>query len=256
MNAHAWMTRVGSALLVVAGTMGCGSTTHVQRLRELPVAPVEDDGHVAWKGTDVLVERFDDLRTPEYGRAFATAQIPFVNLLHSGGQAEYPEHAGLLDGKDGKRPVRRIGGLDTELPFLLARALPGQRSLAGDDPRARARVGAWDYVVDGRVLQSTVTQHSSFALGAVALLGVPVMFSRHELRLEVTVAAGEAQGEPFFQKVYRFDERMAEGLYYHHGSAQKLSERAVKETVERIAKDVVVVVAEHRAGRALEQAAG
>jgi hypothetical protein len=152
--------------------------------------------------------------------------------------------------------VRRIGGLDTELPFLVARALPGQRALADDDPRARGRVGAWDYVVDGRVLQSTATQHSSFALGAVALLGVPVVFSRHELRLEVTVAAAEAKGEPFFQKVYRFDERMAEGLYYHHGSAQKLSERAVKETVERIAKDVVVAVAEHRTRGVMEKAAG
>jgi len=241
-------------LLAVAGAVGCGTTTHVQRLRELPVVPVDDDGQVAWEGADVLVERFDDLRTPEYGRAFATAQIPFVNLLHSGGQAEYPEHAGLLDGKDGKQPVRRIGGLDTELPFLLARALPGPRSLAGDDPRSR-QVSQWDYVVDGRVLQSTVTQHSSVALGTVALLGVPVVFSRHELRLEVSIATAKTQGEPFFQRVYRFDERMAEGLYYHHGSAQKLSERAVKETVEKIAKDVVVAVAEHRAREALEQAA-
>jgi hypothetical protein len=238
-----------------AGLVGCGTTTHVQRLRELPVAAVEDDGYRGWDGADVLVARFDDLRTPEYGRAFATSQIPFVNLVHTGGQAEYPEHAGLLDGKDGKQPVRRVGGLDTELPFLVARALPGQHALADDDPRART-VGKWDYVVDGRVLQSTVTQHSSVALGAVALLGVPVVFSRHELRLEVTVARADAKGEPFFQKVYRFDERMAEGLYYHHDSARRLSERAVKETVERIAKDVVVAVAEHRATEALERAAG
>jgi hypothetical protein len=243
------------AMAAVAMT-ACGSTiTHVQHLRELPVAAVEDDGHMAWEGADVLVERFDDLRTPEYGRAFATAQIPFLNLVHSGGQAEYPEHAGLLDGKDGKRPVRRIGGLDTELPFLVARALPGQRAMADDDPRAR-QVGKWDYVVDGRVLQSTVTQHSSVALGAVALLGVPVVFSRHELRLEVTIASAETKSEPFFQKVYRFDERMAEGLYYHHGSARRLSERAVKETVERIAKDVVVAVAEHRTRETMTQAPG
>jgi hypothetical protein len=243
------------ALAAVAMTACGGTITHVQRLRELPVAAVEDDGHMAWEGADVLVERFDDLRTPEYGRSFATAQIPFLNLVHSGGQAEYPEHAGLLDGKDGKRPVRRIGGLDTELPFLVARALPGQRAMADDDPRAR-QVGAWDYVVDGRVLQSTVTQHSSVALGAVALLGVPVVFSRHELRLEVTVASAETKSEPFFQKVYRFDERMAEGLYYHHGSARRLSERAVKQTVERIAKDVVVAVAEHRTRGAMTQAPG
>ena len=244
----------GVVSLAAVGSAGCGSTTHVQRLRELPVATVDDDGHAGWEGADVLVDRFDDLRTPEYGRAFATGQIPFVNLLHAGGQAEYPEHAGLLDGKDGKRPVRRIGGLDTELPFLVARALPGH-ALADDDPRAR-QGGAWDYVVDGRVLQSTVTQHSSFALGAVALLGVPMVFSRHELRLEVTVASAKAKGAPFFQKVYRFDERMAEGLYYHHGSARRLTERAVKQTVERIAKDVVVAVAEHRARAAIEGAEG
>lgn len=242
---------VGLATLV--GAAACGTTTHVQRLRELPVATVGDDDHVAWEGTRVLIERFDDLRTPEYGRAFATAQIPMVNLLHSGGQAEYPEHAGLLDGKDGKQPVRRIGGLETELPFLIARALPGSHALADDDPRAR-REPSWDYVVDGRVLQSTATQHSSFALGMVALLGVPVVFSRHEMRLEVTVAPADARGEPIFQKIYRFDERMAEGLYYHHGSAQRLSERAVRETVERVAEDVVVAVADHRARSALGEA--
>jgi hypothetical protein len=133
--------------------------------------------------------------------------------------------------------------------------LPGERALADDDPRSR-QVGGWDYVVDGRVLQSTVTQHSSFALGTVALLGVPVMFSRHELRLEVTVAPVGAQGRPILQKVYRFDERMAEGLYYHHDSARRLSQRAVKETVERIAKDVVVAVADHRAQEAMAQARG
>jgi hypothetical protein len=250
-----FFVRMGMVALAAGSALACGSTTHVQRLRELPVELVSDDGYTAWDGADVLIGRFDDLRTPEYGRAFASGQIPFVNLVHSGGQAEYPEHAGLLDGKDGRRPLRRIGGLDTELPFLLARALPGKRVVADDDPRARqVSAGAWDYVVEGRVLQSTVTQHSSVALGAVALLGVPVVFSRSELRLEVTVAPAAAKGQPFFQKVYQFDERMAEGLYYHHGSAQKLAERAVKQTVERIAKDVVVAVAGHRG--AAQSAAG
>jgi hypothetical protein len=248
----------GMVALAAASAMACSATnTHVQRLRELPVALVSDDGYTAWDGAQVLIGRFEDLRTPEYGRAFASASIPFVSLVHSGGQVEYPEHAGLLDGKDGRRPLRRIGGLETELPFLLARALPGKGAMADDDPRARREgAGAWDYVVGGRVLQSTVTQHSSVALGAVALLGVPVVFSRHELRLEVTIAPAAAKGDPFFQQVYRFDERMAEGLYYHHGSARKLGERAVKQTVERIAKDVMVAVADHRGRVAMGRGAG
>jgi hypothetical protein len=250
--------RMGMVAAAAASAMACASTTtHVQRLRELPVALVSDDGYTAWDGADVLIGRFDDLRTPEYDRTFPSASIPFVSLVHSGGQVEYPEHAGFLNGKDGRRPLRRIGGLEMELPFLLARALPGKGAVADDDPRSRqVSAGAWDYVVEGRVLQSTVTQHSSVALGTVALLGVPMVFSRSELRLEVSVAPADKKGEPFFEKVYGFDERMAEGLYYHHRSAQKLAERAVKSTVERIAKDVVVAVADHRGRVAVQQAEG
>lgn len=243
------LVRRGLAVLAAASAMACASNPQVQRLRELPIAHV--DAGLAWEGTDIRVDRFDDLRTPEYSSASVTAQVPFVNLLHSRWTAEYPDHSGFYDGKDGKKSVHRIGGLEQELPFLVARALPGPRVLADEDPRSR-EVSEWDYVVDGRVLQSTVTQHASFALGAVALLGVPVEFTRHELRVEVTVAAG-TKAEPFFSRVYRFDERMAGGLYYHHGSARKLSERAVKETVENIAKDVVVAVAEHRARGWMEQ---
>jgi hypothetical protein len=92
--------RMGMVAAAAASAMACASTTtHVQRLRELPVALVSDDGYTAWDGADVLIGRFDDLRTPEYDRTFPSASIPFVSLVHSGGQVEYPEHAGFLNGR-------------------------------------------------------------------------------------------------------------------------------------------------------------
>ncbi|HWB81241.1 MAG TPA: hypothetical protein VG755_40030, partial [Nannocystaceae bacterium] len=48
-------------------------------------------------------------------------------------------------------------------------------------------------------------------------------------------------------RIYGFDGRRSEGLYYHHGSSGKLARRSVKEVVEHAAEDIVVAVAESRA---------
>jgi hypothetical protein len=108
-------------------TTACKSTLSVERLRQMPVTPASARGQPHWTRQRVLVRRFDDLRTREFAKSFASGAIPVVNLVHAGGRLEYPDHGGLYSQSVRGKSVRMVGGLETELPHLVARALPGRR---------------------------------------------------------------------------------------------------------------------------------
>ncbi len=238
------MIRRSSIIVLGLGllaTSACTSTLRVERLRHMPVTPASARGQPHWNHQRVLVRRFDDLRTPEFAKSFASGAIPVVNFVHAGGRLEYPDHGGLYSQSVRGKSVRRIGGLDTELPYLVARALPGGDVVVEDDLRAEDRDQHFDWFVEGRVLQATATNHASFVLAMFGVVGMPAFFSRQQLRVEITVRrAGSPR--PIFSRIYSFDERRSTGLYYNHDASAKLARRSVKTVVEKAAADIVVVV--------------
>jgi hypothetical protein len=245
------MIRRSSSVLVLglAGlltTSACKSTLSVERLRHMPVTPASSRGQPHWTRQRVLVRRFDDLRTREFAKSFASGAIPVVNLVHAGGRLEYPDHGGLYSRSVGGKSVRMVGGLDTELPYLVAHALPGDDVVVEDDLRAEDRDQRFDWFVEGRVLQATSTNHASFVLAMLGVIGMPAFFARQQLRVEITVRrAGSSRR--VFSRIYSFDERRSTGLYYNHDASAKLARRSVKSVVERAAADIVVAVAQEHA---------
>lgn len=232
--------------IVGISLVACAPKLRVERLREMPVVRASAEGQPLWERERVLVRRFADLRTDEYGKSYASGVIPVVNLVHTGGRLEYPDHAGLYSVGEKGKSVRRVGGLETELPYLVAHALPGSSVVVEDDLRVEDKGERFDWVVEGRVLQSTSTSHASFVLGMLSVVGMPMFFNRQQLRVEITVRR-PGSNRAVLSRIYGFDGRRSEGLYYHHGSSGKLARRSVKEVVESAAEDIVVAVAESRA---------
>lgn len=170
-----------------------------------------------------------------------SSQIPFVNLIHSGATLEYPEHGGLSS-SDNDNHVRRVGGLDRELPFLLARALPGDNAVVEDELHDLGQAAPnFDYVVRGRVVQTSMTRQESVVLAFVGLLGVPMVFSRQQFHLEIEVH--RADGRRLIQRRIERDLRRAEGLYYNHGSTNALALEAITESMEEAAHEVMLAIA-------------
>ena len=224
----------------VSASVGCGHSLGVERMRELPIPSVSGREHPAWAQQRVIIRPFEDLRPSEYRYDYPTGSIPGVNLIHAGGRMEYPEHGGYL-ARDSKRPARMVGGLEEELPYLLARALPGDNATPTADLDPLAPHDSPDYVIEGRVLQATATQHGSFVLGMMSPIGVPMIFARQQLRVQVSLYRS-APRELVFQQVFDHDARMAEGLYYNHGAYGRLAREAVERTVTDMATELVSAV--------------
>jgi hypothetical protein len=243
---NSWRWGLTVVLLGVVALGGCARSWKVERLRELEVETVSARDQPLWQRERVLVRRFADLRTDEFARSFASSSIPVVSFVHMGGRIEYPDHSGLYSGSSRHGDRQRIGGLDTELPYLVARALPGDDVFVEDDLRSDARARSFDWIVEGRVLQATATNHASVVLGLLSIIGMPAVFSRQQLRVEVTLRRAGAQAS-VLSRIYSFDERRAAGLYYHHGASGKLARRSVAHVVEIAAADIVRTVAKQRA---------
>jgi hypothetical protein len=227
-------------LAVAASLCGGCQTLRVARLREpgiFTVTPraVPDAGRI-------VVQPFVDARGREYGRAFPSGSIPLVNFVHAGGRAEYPDQAGVFR-NDKLRPATRvIGELGTEVPYLVARGL-GPRVVVDD----RVPAGR-EYVVSGAILQSTVTWHGSAVLGAIAILGVPMQFGRHQLRVRMVVHHRDRPEAPLLSRIYSFDRRRMRGIYYGIGFEQKLARAALRHVVDSATADIAVAIANDRTG--------
>jgi hypothetical protein len=233
--------------LLCASIPACTTISKTERLRTMPIPTSVDPPDPSWMKQTILIRRFEDRRPEQFAKSYPSSHIPGVSFIHAGGELEYPEHAGLLSGKEGKAEVRRVGGLDIELPYLLAQALPGGNALAEDQLRHGDDPVEFDYVVEGRVLQSTSSEHASFVLGMLSIVGVPMVFARQQMRLEVAVYEAQSRDLPVLEKVYSFDERMASGLYYNHQASQKLAKQGLEQTLTQASQDIVNAVLRHQA---------
>lgn len=232
-------------LALLTTTFACAHGPSVGRVRDLPIESASAREYPSWSEASVLIESFEDDRSSEYYRTMASSAIPIVNLIHSGATLEYPEHGGLASTKR-QRYVRRVGGLERELPFLLARALPGDNALVEDELHDLAEdAPSFDYVVKGRVVQTSLTREESVVLGMVGLLGVPMVFSRQQFHVEIEVH--RADGRRLMRRRIERDLRRAEGLYYNHDSTNELAIEAITESMEEAAQEVMLTIALDRA---------
>lgn len=211
-----------SLALALAGTMGCSHTPRLERVRDLEmVTPKAPRG---WSGATVTIDPFADERPAE---AWTTgyAQVRY----------EHPEHAHAF----GERDIVRVGDLEEEYPALLARALP---------PGAEVSLGAagsGEFIVRGRLLQSTLSTKARPLLAITSLVGVPM--ARHDIRLRVRVELYRAGAiDPLWSQTYVFDDTKHEGLYYGTDASRTLARAALRDSVERAAKDIATVIATHR----------
>jgi dienelactone hydrolase len=88
-----------------------------------------------------------------------------MHAIWSGSPPGMPDPKRLsLDFDSGVLRHLFINELDTELPYLVAHALPGSSVVVEDDLRIDDARERFDWVVEGRVLQATSTSHASFVL--------------------------------------------------------------------------------------------
>jgi hypothetical protein len=218
---------------------GCGHT-NAARIYEMNVAEDAARGNPIWAGTRVLVRRFEDGRPPVFGKTMPTTFIIPLNLVHSGAEYQYAEHTGAFS--DEKTVY--VGWLPVELPLMLQRALPGDNAVVADDLPHGAPAQHWDYVVEGRILQTRLRVHNSVVMGMLTLFGTPTNVYAYEMEYEISVHAGKRR---VFASTYVFRDRRAEGLWYHRSSARWLEREALRQTLTASATDVVREVTLDRA---------
>ncbi|MBV1857870.1 MAG: hypothetical protein KUG77_05610 [Nannocystaceae bacterium] len=173
-----------------------------------------------------------------------------MNLVHAKFETEYDETTHVYHQRKPRQTTVYLGRLPDELPYLLRRALPGEATIVAGELEG-ADPGTFDYVVEGRVLQTRQTVHQSVALGIVSLVGIPSMFTRHEMEVEVSVFATQAPHVPIFSRVYRVDDRRAVGLYYNWSSRSDLAMAALTTVVSEASKDVVKEITLHQARQSM-----
>ncbi len=211
------------ALVIVGGT-GCSHASSLERVRDLGGVETADAPQ-GWQGASLTIDPFEDLRPQE---AWETG----VNRV----RVEHPEHAHAFN----ERRVVRVGDLEEEYPALLARSLP---------PGAQVSLGAagtGEFVVRGRLLQSTLSSHVRPILALPSLIGIPV--ARHKIHFRVAVELYRgASPEPMWSQTYAYDDKQLEGLYYGTDGSRSLAQAALRDSVQRAAADITAVVAASRA---------
>ena len=211
-----------SLVLALAGTMGCSHASRLERVRDLEMATPEAPR--GWSGATVTIDPFADERPAE---AWTTG---YARVRY-----EHPEHAHAF----GERNVVRVGDLQDEYPALIARTLP---------PGAQVSLGAAgtsEFIVKGRLLQSTLSIKARPMLALPSLVGIPV--ARHDIRFRVRVELYRAgAAEPLWSETYAFDDTKHEGLYYGTDASRTLARTALRDSVERAAKDIAAVISANR----------
>ncbi len=207
--------------------LGCSHASELERVRDLDgvQTATAPDG---WEGATVTVDPFDDLR-PQQAWSSGYARVRY----------EHPEHANAFSDKG----ITRVGDLEQEYPALLARSLPPGHQIS------LGTAGASEFVVRGRLLQSTLSYRAHPFLAVPGLLGIPVARSNIRFRVAVELYQG-ARPDPFWSQTYAFDDKRLEGLYYGSDGTRKLEQEALRDSVGRAAADITAVIAARRAGDA------
>lgn len=215
----------GVTCVLVLGGAGCSHAVELERVRDLDGVRTAAAPQ-GWAGATVTVDPFEDLR-PEQSSTTSYARV----------QYEHPEHASAFSAPG----IKRVGGLEDEYPALLARSLPpgAQVSLG--------TAGASEFVVRGRLLQSTLSYRAHPFLAVPGLLGIPVAHSNIRFRVAVELYQG-ANPDPIWSQTYAFDEKRLEGLYYGTDGTRKLAKEALRDSVGRAAADITEVISARRIG--------
>ncbi len=210
--------------VVMLGSSACSHASSLERVRDLGGVETADAPQ-GWQGASLTIDSFEDLRPQEAWRVG-------VNRV----RVEHPEHAHAFS--DPK--VVRVGDLEEEYPALLARSLPPGAAVS------LGAAGASEFVVRGRLLQSTLSSHVRPILAVPGLVGIPV--ARHTIRFRVAVELYRGTSpEPFWSQTYAYDDKQLEGLYYGTDGSRTLAQAALRDSVQRAAADLTAVVAARRA---------
>lgn len=207
---------------MLVALVGCTHASRLERVRDLDTASAEAPS--GWAGATVSIDPFEDERPKEaWAAGYARVRL------------EHPEHAHAFN-DDG---VVRVGDLEDEYPALLARTLP---------PGAQVSFGAagmGEFVVRGRLLQSTLSSKARPILAIPGLVGIPV--ARHDIRFRVLVELYRSGAPtPMWSQTYAYADSKVEGLYYGEHGSRRLAQQALRDSVQRAATDIATVVAAHR----------
>ncbi len=214
----------GIACTVLFG-VGCSHASQLERVRDLDGVQTAAAPQ-GWEGASITVDPFEDLR-PDIATSRGYARV----------QYEHPEHANAF----GEPNITRVGDLEQEYPALLARSLPpgAQVSLG--------TAGTSEFVVRGRLLQSTLSYRAHPFLAVPGLIGIPVAHSDIRFRVAVELYQG-ANPDPIWSQTYAFDDKRLEGLYYGVDGTRKLAQAALRDSVSRAAADLTAVISARRVG--------
>lgn len=214
----------GFACLLL-GALGCSHASQLERVRDLDGVKITAAPE-GWKGATVTLDSFEDDR-PSQAWSTGYARV----------QYEHPEHANAFS----ESGITRVGSLEEEYPALLARSLPpgAQVSLGA--------AGASEFVVRGRLLQSTLSYRAHPFMALPGLVGIPVAHSNIHFRVAVELyQAGNPK--PIWSQTYAFDEKRVEGLYYGSDGTRDLAKEALRDSVGRAAADITAVISARRIG--------
>jgi hypothetical protein len=190
----------------------------------------------------VLVRRFSDARPREAARSLGGVGF----IAPSGYRSQYT--TGYVKRK-GRATTAYHGSLPTDMPYLLARSLPGDNVRAADELPDAGASGPWDYVVEGRLLTTRFTSWVHIVLAVLGVVGPPGRFERYELSFELSVYATTDPGHPLFTRTYAFDERVNVGLYYGHERSERLTLHALESLLAESARDLVTEIEKHQTRR-------
>lgn len=208
---------------VLLGSSGCSHASQLERVRDLDGVKTAAAPE-GWEGATVTFDSFEDDR-PDQAWSSGYARV----------QYEHPEHANAFSDSD----VTRVGDLQEEYPALLARSLPPGAHVS------LGTAGVGEFVVRGRLLQSTLSYRAHPFLAVPGLIGVPVARSNIRLRVAVELYQG-ANPQPIWSQTYAFEDKKLEGLYYGSDGTRKLAQEALRDSVGRAAADITAVISARR----------
>lgn len=237
------MTRITWPWLLLS--LGGCAGVRVQPLARLPLAQPRAVDPAQQSEARVLFYPFEDDRGGEFSRAFPSANIPVISLLHSGGTRRYPE-LGLAD--EGKRGATvYVGELPTALPSMLAdtarraRLTPNAAALTELGPRVDA--GEADFIVTGRIRETRLDEHESVLLGcALGLFGVPHYYGRLDVTYEVSLYRSSDRATPLWRRTFKVSDRRVGGLFYNHGLATPMLTRALERSLPEVIQEIAQVL--------------
>jgi hypothetical protein len=225
---------------MVLGASACGTKTTAARITELEI-PEPSTRASSFASERVLVRRFSDARPREAGRSLGGAGL----IAPTGYRSEYT-NAYVQRGKHGSSTVH-YGWLPNDLPYLLARSLPGENVVVADALPDAGANASWDYVIEGRLLTTRHTGWVHLGLAFLSAFGTPGRFERYELAYELSLYSTSSPGQPLLTRAYAFDDRVTIGLYYGRKRAERLPLRALESVLADSARDLVAEVEKHRA---------